>query len=625
MKYKNVHSNFVKNVACAYILGFLGFLSFFASYQGVAMVQDEEETIVHSNILRMRNPNISYDETASLDEALLDARKSGDNFQIGNILTKLSKIHLNGDSHFDSNIARQAAFNYLKEAAHLGNEEARLLLEKEFPPSQGINSANPNQSKLHSNIERSSEKEEETTDNPTKHADRDESDQEWVFTESTPHNSFLEESFPLPSEGMEQPQQNTHDNDRTPNVNTSTDKINYKNLETLVRFKVGEGQNANYFKDYTGIDVMFETRDKGTKEYAWAAKVSFRPRKSEASPWFIQDSKVVIHYLFSENYIAEDRNYGTLKKFGERSESSIPDKKGNIIKDTTYPLNIFHCQLEETDGKGKKTNNHKRWIETSIYEWSLEKDVYTFQDLHKLVKSLKNDKQEDSFPRYYLFGYTSDGGCLNCVTFSSILLEKVGVPLSKVSPMIASYIEDDAYKNPTRWGRVASGIRKARAGLGIGGGALIGGEIGSVGGPPGVVVGAVVGGIVLGSASYLESSVIKAPIDWMVNFKNAVTPERFVREIYVNRRMFEKLIVKLRFVRAFKPKAKGGITGSSQDVVPNNLPDMLYMTKSIGASIRTAWKSWRDTSYNEPKYEDLNKPNIDAEIWKIFFADYFKE
>lgn len=323
------------------------------------------------------------------------------------------------------------------------------------------------------------------------------------------------------------------------NVHLQSADPQYDRLETIVRLKYAEGLNAAYYKDYKGMEVLFETRDRDTHSLAWAGKVSFRTSQHDVSPIYELKSLVSVNYIAHPKYFQQDRNYGT-----------NTDEAGSPIVRVREPL-IVNNQPYTYNENGTESSYYKAWVNgNSLFEWTLGQ-AYTINDLKNVLEEIMINGR---FPNYLLYGYSSNGGCLNCVTFSGILLQRIGINLS-VSPTIAGYL--DTFLSRTWWGFATSWVgtltdvgagaalgyfcpplrlamtpygRMAIGALQVGGEVAIGGVVGEAGN--------------LAIGNWMPGALVKTTLDRQANFRRAATPEMFVDEIYKHRVALNSRVVR---------------------------------------------------------------------------------
>jgi len=278
----------------------------------------------------------------------------------------------------------------------------------------------------------------------------------------------------------------THVRDEIIEVDLDDEVVNYTNLETIVRLRWVEGHKPK--DDYEGMDLMFETRDLTTKNPVWAGTVAFQPT-GDRSYVLAQDSQVILQYTTIRGYEEEERHYGSsIDKKGFKGSSEHSSFR------THYNPRSFSVEAE-TGGEATEVvcYSHKEWMKKAVFEWSLPRP-YTIDGLISDVDSLKID---NAFPRWLAYGYSPDGKCLNCATFSMALLDKIGIGVMS-SPLIKGYL--DTYKSWTRrWATMLFGRRFTSTVIGAAGGARVGASFGH---PVAIVGGAIVGGILGGGAGF---------------------------------------------------------------------------------------------------------------------------
>lgn len=322
------------------------------------------------------------------------------------------------------------------------------------------------------------------------------------------------------------------------NVHLQSADPQYDRLETIVRLKYAEGLNAAYYKDYKGMEVLFETRDRDTHSLAWAGKVSFRTSQHDVSPIYELKSLVSVNYIAHPSYFEQHRTYGT-----------ATDEAGAPAARAREPL-IINNQPYIYKEKGEDCSYYKTWVNgNSLFEWTLGQ-VYTIKDLENVLESLMINEK---FPNYLLYGYSSNGGCLNCVTFSGVLLKRLGINLGS-SSVIAGYL--DHYLSRTWWGFITTGVdtltdisagavlgylcpplrlamspwgRVAIGALQVGGEVAIGGVVGEVGN--------------LAVGNWMPGALVKTVLDRQANVRKAATPEIFIEEIYNHREQLNNVRV----------------------------------------------------------------------------------
>ncbi len=335
----------------------------------------------------------------------------------------------------------------------------------------------------------------------------------------------------------------------TVNITLNDPDPNYGNLQTVARLKLADGPNAACYRDYRGLEVMIETRENGHPErIAWAGKVTFRPEGNDVSAVYVLESEVIINYIARPNYFTVPRNYGTIPA----PNNSVQDPAGAALVDPRLPRRIYAnpCTFNNVS-TGRNTSHYKDWMhDNALFEWTLN-NTYTINDLIAAVDSLRIGNR---FPKYLVYGYSSDGECLNCVTFSIALLQRLGVDLVGNSPFINSYLA--SYLQKTWWGLTTQVLKGGTglAGAAVGGvagwvaveqaiekGAIAGGILG---GPIGCGIGAVAGVVVVGGVAYFGIGKIeKGVLDRQSNIRHAATPERFCKEIFDQRNVLNLRIV----------------------------------------------------------------------------------
>ena len=288
------------------------------------------------------------------------------------------------------------------------------------------------------------------------------------------------------------------------------DIINYKNLETVSRLTLSHSSDCAG----EGIGIMIETRDKSTKKCAWAGSVTFMPKTKDAfNTIMTREGVAQINLITHPQYFNQERSYG------KQSDITF-----NELYSKRPPIRVF--KDPETHGNNNETSIYKEWIyENSIFEWTLNK-VYTINDLKNLIRTFQIGNY---FPKYSLYGYDSLGECLNCVTFSAILLEKMGVEISNHSNLIKSYIDSYTKQNLLSEGtRLSVGLATIMSGA----------ALGSPLGPPGIALG-VIGGIITATTTNI-----------IYNAATAAKRESFIDEIFYKRTQIMASIIKTKINNA---------------------------------------------------------------------------